>query len=596
MRIKTATVLLVATLAVVPGLQAQPGPLTGSIAGVVNNALGIPQMGATVTLFNHLDRQVAKLLTDDRGSFQFDSLPSDLYSLRITLASFMPAARNNIGVQPGIRRILAINLAGVLSSIELVYSLPIQHGLMADDWKWALRGSLATRPILRVLAEDARDPLRHMRTGNAVFSHTRGMVRLSAGDATPAPTLGSQPDLGTAFAFATSLMGSNNLEFSGNFGYASSSGNPAAGFRTSYSRHKGEARTPEVAVTMRQAFLAGRGPGSIAGAQKGVPTLSTLSIGTSDSLQLTDNLHLMYGGSLETVQFLDRVSYFSPFAKAGYDFEELGVVTVGYSSGLPPTQLFAQTGSYLDPEQQQQLAYVALFPRVSVRGGRALVQRAQNYEISYTKSAGTRTVNAGVYRESLTNAALTAVGAGGAFGAGDMVSDMFSTASIFNAGDFQMNGFMASLEQSLGDDWSATVGYGNSGVLETTGDTLQSGQAQELRSMIETKNRHWVTTRVAGKSPWTLTRFTVSYQLMNGKALTPGHFYLTQRVNPQQGLNVFVRQPMPGFGGMPGKLEATAELRNMLAQGYQGVLMPNGRRFQLVHSPRALRGGLAFIF
>lgn len=437
MRIKTATALLVATLAVAPGLQAQPGPLTGSIAGVVSNALGIPQMGATVTLFNHLDRQVAKLLTDDRGSFQFDSLPSDLYSLRITLASFMPATRSNIGVQPGIRRILAINLAGVLSSIELVYSLPIQQGLMADDWKWALRGSLATRPILRVLAEDARDPLRHMRTGNAVFSHTRGMVRLSAGDATPAPTLGSQPDLGTAFAVATSLMGSNNLEFSGNFGYASSSGNPAAGFRTSYSRHKGEARTPEVAVTMRQAFLAGRGPGSIAGAQaqKGVPTLSTLSIGTSDSLQLTDNLHLMYGGSLETVQFLDRVSYFSPFAKAGYDFEELGVVTVGYSSGLPPTQLFAQTGSYLDPEQQQQLAYVALFPRVSVRGGRALVQRAQNYEISYAKTMGSRTFHAGVYRESLTNAALTAVGAGGVFGSGDMVSDMFSTASIFNAGD-----------------------------------------------------------------------------------------------------------------------------------------------------------------
>jgi hypothetical protein len=597
MRIKTATALLVATLAVAPGLQAEPGTLTGSIAGVVSNALGIPQMGATVTLFNHLDRQVAKLLTDDRGSFQFDSLPSDLYSLRITLASFMPATRNNIGVQPGIRRILAINLAGVLSSIELVYSLPIQQGLMADDWKWALRGSLATRPILRILAEDARDPLRHMRAGSTVFSHTRGMVRLSAGDATPAPTLGSQPDLGTAFAVATSLMGSNNLEFSGNFGYASSSGNPAAGFRTSYSRHKGEARTPEVAVTMRQAFLAGRGPGSIAGAQaqKGVPTLSTLSIGTSDSLQLTDNLHLMYGGSLETVQFLDRVSYFSPFAKAGYDFEELGVVTVGYSSGLPPTQLFAQTGSYLDPEQQQQLAYVALFPRVSVRGGRALVQRAQNYEISYAKTKGSRTFHAGVYRESLTNAALTAVGAGGAFGVGDMVSDMFSTASIFNAGDFQMNGFMASLEQSFGDDWSAMVGYGNSGVLETNGETLQTDQAQELRSMIETKNRHWVTTRVAGKAPGTLTRFTVSYQLMNGKALTPGHFYLTQRVNPQQGLNVFVRQPMPGFG-MPGKLEATAELRNMLAQGYQGVLMPNGRRFHLVHSPRALRGGLAFIF
>lgn len=131
---------------------AAPVTLTGSVAGVVSNTFGVPQMGATVVLLNRLEKQVARALTDDRGTFQFDSLPADMYSVRVTLASFVPALRNNIGVQPGVRKILSINMAGLLSSIELVYSLPLQQGLMTDDWKWTLRGSHATRPILRIIA------------------------------------------------------------------------------------------------------------------------------------------------------------------------------------------------------------------------------------------------------------------------------------------------------------------------------------------------------------------------------------------------------------------------------------------------------------
>jgi hypothetical protein len=46
---------------------------------------------------------------------------------------------------------------------------------------------------------------------------------------------------------------------------------------------------------------------------------------------------------------------------------------------------------------------------------------------------------------------------------------------------------------------------------------------------------------------------------------------------------------------MPGRLEATAELRNGLAEGYLPVTL-NGQRVLLIQSPRALRGGLSFIF
>lgn len=593
--------LPVVLLTVFLGARALPGApnsYTGSIGGVVSSALGIPQFGATVAIFNRLDRQVARALTDEKGIFQFDSLPSDVYSVRVTLTRYAPAFLTNIGIQPGMRRILSINLASMLSSIELIYSIPVAQGLMSDDWKWALRSTLATRPILRVLAQDKlNDPLRSIREGSSKFSHTRGVVNLSAGDTTSAPTLGSQPDLGTAFALATSFLGSNNLQFAGNFGYSAQSGNPAAGFRTSFSRQVGEGRTPEVSLTMRQTFLGGRiGSGIGTGQQNAIPGLRTMSIGVSDKLQVGENFYLTYGAVLESVQFLDRLNYVSPYASVSYRSEEWGTFEAGYSSGIPNSQLYNRNLAQNDNEQRPDLAGVSLFPRVSLRDGRAEVQRARNYEVGYRRTMGSRTVSMAAYQEGVTNAALLAVGADGMFPTQDVLPGIFSTESVFNGGRFQTVGYMASLQQGLGEHWSITGTYGNSGVLEAMRDTLHTDSASELRSVLDARRRHWVNTRLNGNIVSTGTRFAASYQFMNGRALTPGHYYQTQRMNPEQGWNVYIRQPIPSMGMLGGKLEATAEIRNILAQGYQPINFSNGRRMYFVSSPRALRGGLAFIF
>ena len=82
---------------------------------------------------------------------------------------------------------------------------------------------------------------------------------------------------------------------------------------------------------------------------------------------------------------------------------------------------------------------------------------------------------------------------------------------------------------------------------------------------------------------------------MNYNAIMPDHFYLTQSNYPQTGLNVQLRQPLPPFPGMPGRLEANAELRNGLAQGYLPVSQ-GSQRVLLIQTPRSLRGGLSFIF
>src|SRR3984957_3699404 len=134
-------------------------PRSGSIAGVVRNSSGVPQMGATVFLFNRSEKLMQQVITNERGLFGFGLLTPDLYSVRVSLASFVPAVKQKIAVQPGMQSLLYVDLASVLSSIELVYAKPGEGALMSDDWKWVLKESAATRPVLRVLpADSSSDP------------------------------------------------------------------------------------------------------------------------------------------------------------------------------------------------------------------------------------------------------------------------------------------------------------------------------------------------------------------------------------------------------------------------------------------------------
>jgi hypothetical protein len=91
------------------------------------------------------------------------------------------------------------------------------------------------------------------------------------------------------------------------------------------------------------------------------------------------------------------------------------------------------------------------------------------------------------------------------------------------------------------------------------------------------------------------TRLAASYGWTDFRALTPVHVFMTQNVNQEIGWNLNIRQPLPGFPGLPGRIEAVADMRNLLAQGYLPVTA-GSQTGLLVNSPRAVRGGLNFIF
>lgn len=577
---------------------AEPAKLSGTMLGLVANASGVPQMGATVLLYNRHDRLVNRALTNERGAFGFDQLAPDLYSIQVTLASFVPALKRNIAVQPGMRSFLNIHLASVLSSVELVYMTPGQSAIMSEDWKWVLRSATATRPVLRLLPGiDISDPAARRRaTTAAVFSDTRGMLKLSAGEGGSLSALENQPDLGTAFAVATSLFGANHLRLSGNVGYGSDSGIPTAGFRTSFSRQAAGGQSPEVNLTMRQVFLPSRvGTAFLAGRQDGVPVLRTMSVSLLDRREIGDGIQFEYGASLESVSFVHRLNYASPFARLSWDFGEMGSFEFGYSSGVPPAELLLERD---DPEAalQHHVAALSLFPRVSLRGGDVRVQRTENVEVGYRRQLGSRTFGLGAYRETVSNAALPVATPAGLYSSADLLPDLASASSIFNIGGYRRTGVMASLTQSFGEHLNVTMSAGHGGALAAGRSELASASPDELRGALHRTSRHWLAARVSGVAPRAGTRFATSYQWTDYRVLNRPHLYLTQRTIPELGLNVHMRQPIPAVNIFSARMEASAELRNLLAQGYLPLTTNDGRRLLLIQSPRAVRGGLSFIF
>src|SRR5579872_6718117 len=327
-------------LASVSAPAASLNPLAGQILGQIKDSGGAAQMGATIYLYNRYDELVRKALSNEQGRFAFDALVPDLYSIRVILASFVPAERRNISVLPNSENRLDINLTSVLSSIGVTTTPATPGTLMTDDWKWVLRTSQATRPVLRFLPEIAS---RGSSSTHSVFTgltNTTGVLKLSAGDG-ESFARGAQQDLGTAFAIATSLASSARLQLSGNVGYAGSSVLPGAGIRTSYSRSTGDGSNPEIAVTMRQVYLTPR-DSAIALGSDNAPVLRTMSLAVLDRLDISDNLHLDYGVDSESISYFDRINYLSPFVRATFDAGSQGRVRVAYTSGSSPTELLAR--------------------------------------------------------------------------------------------------------------------------------------------------------------------------------------------------------------------------------------------------------------
>jgi hypothetical protein len=155
---------------------------------------------------------------------------------------------------------------------------------------------------------------------------------------------------------------------------------------------------------------------------------------------------------------------------------------------------------------------------------------------------------------------------------------------------------MASVTQNLGDNLKMNVMYGSGDALVADRSQISGQSPEDLRSVIHRGRRQVVTTQVSCKAPWTGTEFNVSYQITDSRSVTPSHYFATQGTRAEPGLNIYLRQPIRTFSLIPVHMEASADLRNLLADGYLPFSSGDGRRLLLMSTPRSFRGGLSFIF
>jgi hypothetical protein len=593
--IPIVALLGVALSAPSPSSAITPLVLSGSLVGTVRDLVGIPQMGAAVFLYDHRDKLCERALTDPLGNFTFKGLNPDLYSIRVTMASFLPALRNHIQIVPGVEKNLEVSLSTLFSSIQLGTPQPGQGGsIMTDDWKWVLRTSSARRPVLRILPIDPK--AQQQQQSSPVFSDTHALVKFSGGDA----STGSEADLGTAFGVTTSVFGTNQLQVVANVGFVSATGMPTAGFRSTFSRKMGDS-TPSITVTMRQLAVPGRLNAAFAGnpgLDAGTSFLRTMSVSMSNKTQVTDELEIEYGMESDTVSYLSRHHYTSPYAKLTYvlPFAEIDF-TYTAGNGRPDLKSTGEPGNEAG-DLERDVAALAMIPRFSMLDGSARVQTGQNFELGVSRALGSREIRVTAYRESVKNAALNVSlppgGPGDPF-ATEILPDLFSDTSVLNAGDYHTLGYTAALTQNLGENYHLTVSYGLTGVL-VPGESGPVADDAELRGLIHAEHRSALTTQASGTIRKTGTKFTGSYQFTDYQSATSGHIYATDPSHPEAGLNVYIRQPIPHASTHLGRMEATLDLKNMMAQGYLPVGLTDGRKLLLMRTPRSLRGGLSFTF
>jgi hypothetical protein len=301
---------------------------------------------------------------------------------------------------------------------------------------------------------------------------------------------------------------------------------------------------------------------------------------------------------LDSISYLSHDHYKSPYAKLTYVLP-FANVDFTYTAGNARPALGGSSGTGGEAaDLERDVAALVMIPRVSLLDGQAKIQTGRNYELGISRGMGSREFRVTVYRESVKNAALTVdlpVGGIGNSLAGEILPDLFSDTSVFNAGNYHTVGYTAAMTQNLGENFHATVTYGMVGVL-VPGEAGPIADGDSLRALIQATHRNALTTQAAGTIRKTGTKFSGSYQFTDYRSATSGHLYATDPSHPEAGLNFYVRQPLPAASSRFGRMEATLDLRNMLAQGYMPVTLTDGRRLLLMRTPRSVRGGLSFTF
>jgi hypothetical protein len=571
-----------------PPQQSVAKPLVGAISGKVTDARGVPQMGALVVVLAADGHVLHKLYTNEIGAFAEEHLLPGVYSLRVSLASFLPAARDAIGVKAGSKAFISINLASLTDTLSgLIGKAPHQDS--DNDWKWIVRASGGLRPVLRLMP--GQDPSSSSSASQSdARDDYRGRVEMAAGGS-GSQGFGADADFSTRFSLAQTLFSDTTLLLGGNLGFGVDSLNPASSFRGVVHRDRPDGSSNEFSVTVRQILL----PGGFISVPGRGDTFMATSADFEHTTLLTQRVSLIYGSSYDSLQFLGHVSSLNPHGKVVARISPTSLLQVSYNQG-PERQRRSGDDPLQDVSDQ-----LTVFPQVSLRSGSAAVERDRRVEASYRVSLNPKSVlEASAYHDQISDFSIGVTGQPGQFKAaesdGDLLPDVFSNTATLNGGYRQLTGARLALRRQLGDRVQATASYSIAQLPVPGQRTNLANDLSNFSDSLHNDRRQSLAVKLGTELPRTGTKIEASYKWIDGMAILPRDPYSDSIGQTDANFNIVIRQPLPQLTPFMGHVEALAEIRNLLSQGYIPLATADGQHVILLQNVRSFRGGFSVNF
>jgi hypothetical protein len=566
--LRAVRLIMIGCFVCLAAIPAECAPNSGKISGVVIDAKGTPQMGATVMVSAEklFVSSPVTLQTNGKGSFATATLPAGLYTVEVTLAGFLPTFEQHIEVSETHTTLLQVVMGSMLASFgQLRPDVPKQGA--ADDWVWILRSSANSRSVLR-WHDSADDVLAGIEETNSE-DDSHGLVELSSGGDHPTSVSSSPVGPGTAFAYDMQMGERSRMLVAGQFSYVSQSS--ATGLAAEWLPTGDEHTGPVTTIVVRQTEF---GPGG--------PVFRGIRASHDDVLALGDRVSLRYGGEMVYAGFGRGTSAVRPRAEAAIELSpdwqlSLIMATHPWQDAL---------GDTTDALESAVNTFDA-FPTLMMRHGGPVFENGLHEEVAVKRSVGENgDVSAALFHDHSSHTAV--MGVGNAPGS-DFVQGFFGDAFAYDGGETSSTGARVAYDQRISDSLTSTVIYDYSGALAV--DNAFAGP--HLRDQLETRYRHSLATRVSAKVPGANTRVVVGYKWLSGPTASQQDSYGEAMYGVDPYLSLGVRQPLPNF--IPGHMVVQADMGNLLSQGSTAVTA-YGRPMMLVPAYRYFRGGLSFQF
>jgi Carboxypeptidase regulatory-like domain len=586
----SAGVLLCILLTACQGLSAE----YGKVSGKVTDSAGNPIMGATVLLsgsaidspYNLLGSSLERVFTDAQGNFTISRVAPGWYSLQVISPAKLPGFRNRIEVRSGATTREAFALADILSGIR--WQRPVNDlSAWSEGWKWILRTSASTRPVLRYTRAD--------RNRRKAAEHTplpaQRIVAMVPG-AAGANGLSEDEGTDTVVAYLHPLDANSDVLVAGSANRSNVDGSSiVADYRRGFLNRNHE----EISLAVHQLNMEGTDSLVAASDGRDVPMSRGMVLRYVQTRQLSDALTLTAGFEMKYLNSVSDASTSEPEISLAYTLDPSTVLSFSYGSAStdqPDTLL-------------QRIGDLNAFPQITMRNFHPRLEDARHAEVRLQRKLrpGSR-IEFGAYHDAFQDVAVWGVGGAqelrNSSPAGNILISPGGSRAVLNAGRYGSSGTEVAYEQQLGQ-------RGELGVMYAFGSALAAGpsagfsrgvamDAANLPDYVRAELTQSLSGRFSTFVPGLKTQIISTYSWLPAGRITLVDPYGQSRMELQPFMGLQIRQPLPKIDMLPLRIVAIADFRNLLGQGSVSIRQADGRSVLLTPAYRTIRGGFAVQF